>query len=197
SCPDACGDPPKYQSMKPEGNPAPPYNAGFAVEYECCLGYRPMIPLVRPTSAVCQSEGTWAPPLQEAWKAPSCPKLTDPVHGNVFYDNGTTKSGSQVHYECDEGYYVVGTKIRKCEAFGKSVRWSEESPTCDRIFCNSPGRIRYGNFNNSQDKFRFDYNETVVYTCNTSNETDHFTLVGESVLVCIRPEEWSSDPPEC
>ncbi|XP_059531397.1 membrane cofactor protein-like [Myotis daubentonii] len=196
TCSDACGDPPKYPSMKPKGNPAPPYNAGFAVEYECRPGYRPMVPLVHPTSAVCQSNGTWAPPLREACTIKSCPKLAGPSHGDVFYDNGTTTYGSQVHYDCDEGYYVVGTKIRKCETLGKAVRWSKKAPTCEKIFCNSPTRIRYGDFNNSH-RTRFEYKEKIIYTCNTSNETDHFTLVGESILVCIRPEEWSSDPPEC
>lgn len=45
---DACDDTPRYESRKPQGNPAPPFNAGFTVEYECRLGYRLIVTLVCP-----------------------------------------------------------------------------------------------------------------------------------------------------
>lgn len=52
--------------MKAKGNPVPPVSAGFTAEYECRIGYRLIVPLVRPTATVCQADGTWAPPLREA-----------------------------------------------------------------------------------------------------------------------------------
>ncbi|XP_036200179.1 membrane cofactor protein-like isoform X10 [Myotis myotis] len=192
---DACDEIPRYDSMKGKGNPVPPVSAGFAVEYECRPGYRLIVPLVRPTSAVCQSNGTWAPPLQEACTRKSCPQLAEPLNGRV---EGNFQFGSQASYSCNEGYNLVGTPVLHCELAGdgNNVAWSGDPPQCEKILCQPPPQIGNGTFSNSH-KDTFEYGEVVTYRCNPSNGPDEYSLVGKSTLSCSGPNKWSSDPPEC
>uniref|UniRef100_G1Q0F5 Sushi domain-containing protein n=1 Tax=Myotis lucifugus TaxID=59463 RepID=G1Q0F5_MYOLU len=196
SCPDACDEIPRYESMKAKGNPVPPVSPGFAVEYECRPGYRLIVPLVRPTTTVCQPDGTWAPPrLQEACTRKSCPQRAEPLNGRL---EGNFQFGSQANYSCNEGYYLVGTPVLRCELAGdgKNVDWSADPPQCEKILCQPPKQIENGIFSNSH-KDTFEYNEMVTYRCNPSTGPDEYSLVGESRLICSGPNKWSSDPPEC
>ncbi|XP_023614735.1 membrane cofactor protein-like isoform X10 [Myotis lucifugus] len=193
---DACDEIPRYESMKAKGNPVPPVSPGFAVEYECRPGYRLIVPLVRPTTTVCQPDGTWAPPrLQEACTRKSCPQRAEPLNGRL---EGNFQFGSQANYSCNEGYYLVGTPVLRCELAGdgKNVDWSADPPQCEKILCQPPKQIENGIFSNSH-KDTFEYNEMVTYRCNPSTGPDEYSLVGESRLICSGPNKWSSDPPEC
>nr|KAF6412890.1 hypothetical protein HJG59_002464 [Molossus molossus] len=192
---DACGAPPRFNSMKVKGNPATSYNTGDKVEYECRIGFRIIVPPL-PTSTVCQADNTWTPPLQEACTAKSCPQLPEPINGHKIYANGTFVFGSQVHFFCDEGYYLLGTKILYCELDGKNVAWNDNPPRCEKVLCQPPKQIPNGMYTNSH-KDVFEYNEVVTYSCNPSNGSDQYSLVGESRLVCSGPNKWSGDPPEC
>ncbi|XP_008527357.2 membrane cofactor protein-like [Equus przewalskii] len=125
---DACGDPPRYQSMKLKGVAQPRHRPGAIIEYECRLGYRLKRPPL-PTSARCQADNTWTP-LQEACRRKSCPHPVEPVDGAVQYVNGTLELGSQVHYVCNKGYNLIGTKILYCELDGENVNWSDNPPLC-------------------------------------------------------------------
>ncbi|XP_016055479.1 PREDICTED: membrane cofactor protein-like, partial [Miniopterus natalensis] len=64
------------------------------------------------------------------------------------------------------------------------------------ITCKPPKKIENGKYTKS-DKDSFEYKEEVTYTCDTTNNTDEFTLIGEPKLVCTGHNKWSSDPPEC
>lgn len=64
------------------------------------------------------------------------------------------------------------------------------------MLCQSPKQIPNGMYTNSH-KDVFEYNEVVTYSCNPSNGSDQYSLVGESRLVCSGPNKWSGDPPEC
>ncbi|EPQ16887.1 Membrane cofactor protein [Myotis brandtii] len=192
-CKDACDEIPRYESMKAKGNPQPPVSSGFEVEYECRPGFRLIVPLVRPTTTVCQPDGTWAPPLQEACTRKSCLQPAEPLNGHV---EGTFQLGTQANYSCNEGYYLLGSPVIHCELSGNDVVWSDEPPLCEKILCQPPQQIPNGEFSNS-DKDTFEYNEMVTYRCKTSNGPDEYSLVGESRLICSGPNKWSSDPPEC
>lgn len=54
-----------FKTMMLNGPPKASYGPGDRVEFKCRLGYKRIVPLV-PTTAVCQPDDTWAPPLQEA-----------------------------------------------------------------------------------------------------------------------------------
>nr|XP_008535888.1 PREDICTED: membrane cofactor protein-like isoform X2 [Equus przewalskii] len=191
---DACGDPLRYESMKLKGVAQPHYSPGATVEYECRLGYKLKRPPL-PTSARCQADNTWTP-LREACTRKSCPHPGDPINGKVEYVNGTLTFGSQIHYFCNEGFNLIGTKILYCELVGETVNWSDNPPLCQVMYCRPPPKIQNGKHSRS-DQEEFRYGEVVVYTCDPSNGPDEYSLVGESRLVCSGNDVWSSKPPEC
>ncbi|XP_066220105.1 membrane cofactor protein-like [Saccopteryx leptura] len=191
---DACDVPPRFQSMMLRGASQTVYQPGDTVEYECRLGYMRIVPLVS-TTAVCQADNTWTP-LQEACTKKSCVNLAEPRNGQVTYVNGSTTFGSQAHYECNEGFYLLGTKILYCEISGDKMEWSDNPPLCEKILCQPPKKIPHGTYTNSQ-KDTYEYNEEVTYICNPSNGPDEYSLVGKRTLICSGRDQWSSDPPEC
>ncbi|XP_015441761.1 membrane cofactor protein-like isoform X4 [Pteropus alecto] len=188
---DACDDPPRYESMMLKDVSKDLYLPGDQIEFKCRLGFKPIIPLL-PTTAICQSDNTWTP-LQEACTRKSCPQLADPSNGQV---NGTFLFGSEVHFVCNEGYELVGTKILYCEISENNVAWSGDPPQCEKIMCQPPGDIPNGKHTSSH-KDVFEYNEVVIYSCNPSGGPDEYSLVGESRLVCSGRDTWSSALPEC
>ncbi|XP_026938670.1 membrane cofactor protein-like isoform X1 [Sagmatias obliquidens] len=191
---DACGEPPRYESMRLPGVPKPSYSPGESVQYECRLGYQPKRPPL-PTSAVCQNDGMWSL-LQEACTRKQCPNLGDPPNGQVDYPNGSILFGSEAHYVCNVGYFLIGPSILYCDISGSTVDWSDTPPMCEKILCKPPEKILNGKYTNSH-KDIFEYSEVVTYSCDASNGTDQYSLVGESKLVCIGNDKWSSDPPQC
>uniref|UniRef100_A0A8C6C6L2 Sushi domain-containing protein n=1 Tax=Monodon monoceros TaxID=40151 RepID=A0A8C6C6L2_MONMO len=190
---DACGDPPRFETMRLQHAPKPNYSPGETIHYKCRLGFQPMAPPL-PTSAVCQDDNTWSP-LQEACTRKLCPNLGDPVNGQVNYVNGSTMFGSQAHYVCNEGFYMIGSRILYCEISGNNVIWDDNPPLCERILCATPRNITNGRITNYKDEY--EYNEIVTYSCNPSDGPDEYSLVGESVLVCVDSDRWSSDSPQC
>uniref|UniRef100_A0A8C9E536 Membrane cofactor protein n=1 Tax=Phocoena sinus TaxID=42100 RepID=A0A8C9E536_PHOSS len=190
---DACGDPPRFETMRLQHAPKPNYSPGETIHYKCRLGFRPMAPPL-PTSAVCQDDNTWSP-LQEACTRKLCPNLGDPVNGQVNYVNGSTMFGSQAHYVCNEGFYMIGSRILYCEISGNNVIWDDNPPLCERVLCATPRNITNGRITNYKDEY--EYNEIVTYSCNPSDGPDEYSLVGESVLVCVDSDRWSSDSPQC
>ncbi|XP_027421559.1 membrane cofactor protein isoform X25 [Bos indicus x Bos taurus] len=191
---DACDDPPRFVSMKPQGTLKPSYSPGEQILHECRPGFQPITP-GQVLALVCQDNNTWSS-LQEGCKKRRCPTLADPTNGQVILVNGNTEFGSEVHYVCNNGYYLLGTSISYCEVSGTGVNWSDNPPTCEKILCQPPPEIQNGKYTNSH-KDVFEYNEVVTYSCDPSNGPDEYSLVGESKLTCIGNGEWSSQPPQC
>ena len=54
-----------------------------------------------------------------------CPDLDDPPYGSVNQTDSTP--GSTAHYECDDGFKLVGDEYRECL---KTGYWDGEEPIC-------------------------------------------------------------------
>ncbi|XP_027419933.1 membrane cofactor protein-like [Bos indicus x Bos taurus] len=191
--PEACGDPPRFKTMMLQGEPKPNYHPGECVQYECRLGFKPKLPAL-PRSAVCQDNNTWSS-LQDACVGKSCPNLGDPANGQVNFVNGSVLFGSQAHVSCNPGFYLIGAKVIYCEISGDNVNWSDNLPICEIILCATPGNITNGRFTQYKEVYR--YSEVVIYRCDPSNGPDEYSLIGETTLICVDHNRWSSDPPEC
>ncbi|XP_059946961.1 membrane cofactor protein-like isoform X3 [Mesoplodon densirostris] len=191
---DACGEPPRFETMQLRDVPKPSYSPGESIHYECRPGYQPKRPPL-PTSAVCQDDNMWSV-LQEACTRKQCPNLGDPANGQIKYPNGSILFGSQAHYVCNDGYFLIGPSILYCDISESTVSWSDNPPICEKILCKPPEKILNGKYTNNH-KDIFEYSEVVTYSCDASNGTDPYSLVGESKLVCIGKDKWSSDPPQC
>ncbi|XP_077934332.1 membrane cofactor protein-like isoform X3 [Halichoerus grypus] len=117
-------------------------------------------------------------------------------NGEVFAPNYTFQFDSEAYFYCNEGYYLSGKKALLCELRGDDVFWSDEFPKCYRIYCKPPAKIKNGKYSNSHRTI-FEYNELITFSCNPSQGPDEFSLVGNSKLVCVDNNKWSSSPPEC
>ena len=54
-----------------------------------------------------------------------CPDLDDPPYGSV--NQTGNKPGETAHYECNDGFKLVGDEYRECL---KTGYWSGEEPIC-------------------------------------------------------------------
>ena len=58
--------------------------------------------------------------------AKDCGDLTVPVNGSRIGNENTFPN--RVSFNCDAGFDLIGSAVRKCEANG---RWSGEQPSCN------------------------------------------------------------------
>ncbi|XP_057584240.1 membrane cofactor protein-like isoform X2 [Hippopotamus amphibius kiboko] len=194
---DACDEPPRFATMQLQNASKPSYSSGDKLYYACRPGYQlKRTGLATPSlSIVCQEDNTWSS-LEEACQKKRCPTLEELQNGQIEYTNASIDFGSQVHYSCDKGYYLIGESIRHCQVAGSIVDWSDAPPICEKILCKPPEDIANGKYTNT-GKDIFAYNEVVTYSCNPATGTDEYSLIGNATLVCVGNDEWSSDPPEC
>ncbi|XP_043778873.1 membrane cofactor protein-like [Cervus elaphus] len=187
-----CIDPPVLESMKLKGVIKRHYYPGDRIDYECYRGYFYVLPYL--LSATCEPNGSWSR-IEEACLRKSCPDIKV-KHGKVVAPNETFEWESEAHISCDEGYFLRGKPIIVCNLIGENVSWSDTIPHCEKIYCGQPPKIKHGKHTNSYRNI-FEYNELITYSCDLSNGPDEYSLVGQSKLVCIEPNKWSSDPPLC
>eukprot|EP00069_Balaena_mysticetus_P002404 bmy_15957T0 len=179
-----CIDPPVLESMKLKGVIKRHYYPGDRIDYECHRGYFYVWPYL--LASTCEPNGSWSP-IEEACLRKSCPN-PEIEHGEVYAPNKTFEFESEAHISCNEGYYLRGKKILTCNLIGDNVHW--------KIFCGRPPKIKHGKHTNSYRNI-FEYNELVTYSCNPSNGSDEYSLVGESKLICSGPGKWSTAAPLC
>ncbi|XP_042832766.1 membrane cofactor protein-like isoform X3 [Panthera tigris] len=123
---DACGEPPKFETMKLKGKPKKYYEVGEKIYYECLPGRITVFPVM----AYCEQNHSWFP-LQEACMKKECDWLAL-QHGEVVAPNKTFSFDHEAHFYCDEGYYLVGQQVIVCNLRGNDVYWSDNPPQCKR-----------------------------------------------------------------
>ncbi|KAF6292587.1 hypothetical protein mRhiFer1_002466 [Rhinolophus ferrumequinum] len=178
--------------MKFKGVPKSSYSPGEKIYFECNPGY--YYSLYLPLVTFCENNNSWFP-LDEACFKKECPTPKVPNGVAVGPEVGF-QFDREAQFFCDEGYYLQGEEILTCKRSGSNVHWNYDIPKCEKILCQSPGKIKNGKHTNSWRDI-FEYNELVTYSCDPSHGPEEYSLVGESKLICSGPGTWSSDPPEC
>ncbi|XP_067144673.1 sushi, von Willebrand factor type A, EGF and pentraxin domain-containing protein 1-like isoform X2 [Centruroides vittatus] len=110
-----------------------------------------------------------------------CPIPQNPKNGQVFYDSLTYNS--EIRYECNYNYKLVGEAKAKCNDDGQ---WSEV-PVCQGT-CKHPGYIEHANIVDDN----FEINGEIHYEC-----TEGYRLIGNATLRCLITGEWTSQKPTC
>ncbi|KAF3823277.1 hypothetical protein GH733_010713 [Mirounga leonina] len=103
--------------------------------------------------------------------------------------------GEEVYYQCYPGYLTLRSVVTYCE---QNHSWYPLEEACFRKECNTPG-LENGEVFAPNFTFQFD-SEAYFYCnegCNPSQGPDEFSLVGNSKLICVDNNKWSSSPPEC
>ncbi|XP_046322983.1 membrane cofactor protein-like [Marmota monax] len=157
---EACGEPPKFETMQLTGQSKPLYEVGEQVHYECKPGYKRN--LFRHFFYLwCRQQ--WSSLSNYACSKKSCQVHPNPIHGKVAVPNGSVELDSKVEFVCNEGFYLVGTKVLQCQLQGSNMSWSGDPPRCEKILCKAPPQIKNGKYT-PEEKEVFEYSEVATYT---------------------------------
>ncbi|KAK3587178.1 hypothetical protein CHS0354_016874 [Potamilus streckersoni] len=134
---------------------------GQYVHFRCDEGYI----LKGPHMMLCYADGTFHSEMMPKCLVVQCQPLKPPEHGWIEQsenDNGKTIHDfrSYAMVQCEEGYRVIGSVRRQCQADGT---WSGEDAVCQiiRPVCEiSPLVLRYGRFH-SMDRMTIDHGARV------------------------------------
>ncbi|XP_069128762.1 sushi, von Willebrand factor type A, EGF and pentraxin domain-containing protein 1-like [Argopecten irradians] len=147
-------------------------------EYSCDPGYE----LEGESVRICQPEGFWS------GSAPSCQpgSCSTPLpipNGNVDFKE--LRLGSVATYECDPGYTLEGSDVRRCMP---TLTWFGTAPTCNAVRCDEPPTI----VNGGRSTNGLTFNSVATYFCDTG-----FVLEGSNTLNCSASAEWAGVVPSC
>ncbi|XP_006775989.1 PREDICTED: apolipoprotein R-like [Myotis davidii] len=109
------------------------------------------------------------------------PRLTHGSHHDIssFFSFTTV-----VHYECDEGYVLVGDPQITC----RSSQWSSPAPQC-KALCLKP-EVENGKL--SENKDLFIESENVTIQCDSG-----YGVVNSQNITCSENRTWYPEVPKC
>ncbi|XP_067016808.1 sushi, von Willebrand factor type A, EGF and pentraxin domain-containing protein 1-like isoform X2 [Acropora muricata] len=125
----------------------------------------------------CTADGTWSG-VEATCQAKDCGVLKVPLNGSLVGSNLTTFPNS-LTFTCDEGFYLKGSPVRKCQA---NAVWSGSETFCQAKDCGPIGTPVNGTKLGSDTTFP---NEITFY-CD-----DGFNLRGSGKRICTTAGEWS------
>ncbi|XP_015755011.1 PREDICTED: sushi, von Willebrand factor type A, EGF and pentraxin domain-containing protein 1-like isoform X2 [Acropora digitifera] len=129
------------------------------------------------TKRMCTAEGIWSG-VKTFCDAKDCGLLKVPLNGSLVGSNVTTFPNS-LTFTCDEGFYLKGSPVRKCQA---NAVWSGSETVCQAKDCGPIGTPVNGTKLGSDTTFP---NEITFY-CD-----DGFNLRGSGKRICTTAGEWS------
>ncbi|XP_065195935.1 sushi, von Willebrand factor type A, EGF and pentraxin domain-containing protein 1-like isoform X2 [Sycon ciliatum] len=154
------------------------------VSYSCNNGFQ--LNGTANSSCIWDNGMNWSNPL------PTCDRLS-------CLDPGTPPNGGRVlsglafqdkvSYSCNNGFQLNGAANGSC-IWSSGMKWSNPTPTCDRLSCLDPGTPLYG----GRDLGGLAFQDNVSYSCN-----DGFQLNGTANGSCIWANgmKWSNLLPKC
>ncbi|KAI8510762.1 hypothetical protein Bbelb_116780 [Branchiostoma belcheri] len=172
------------------------------VTFTCNSGYT----LNGQATPTCQADGTWSHPAPTC-QAKACPQL--PILNNGNRTEGH-RYGDKVIFSCDEGYELIGSENRTCQAdqtwsgvqpncnsyelIGSENRtcradqtWSGVQPNCNKKLCQQLMAPSNGNISGNSS-----YGDVVTYHCDPGYE-----ISGDKQRTCQSDQTWSGTQPTC
>ncbi|XP_065315974.1 sushi, von Willebrand factor type A, EGF and pentraxin domain-containing protein 1-like isoform X1 [Gordionus sp. m RMFG-2023] len=149
------------------------------VYYACLPGYE----LYGEEFRECQSNGKWSGNEPQC-RIVRCQDIQHFPNGKVL-SNGLN-FGDMLHYECDRGFKLIGTKDRRCDENGI---WIPDPPICIAVDCGYPGDLYNGFLELNSTK----WGAVVIYWCSELS-----VFIGDSQsAICQLNEKWSHPLPRC
>ncbi|KAI8508634.1 hypothetical protein Bbelb_137330 [Branchiostoma belcheri] len=149
---------------------------GDTVTFSCNEGYE----LIGSENRTCQANQSWSG-VQTNCSKKACPELPLPNNGNRTEGH---LYGDTVTFSCDEGYELIGSENRTCQA---DQSWTGVQPNCNRKAC--PELPILNNGNKTEGHL---YGDTVTFSCN-----DGYELIGSENRTCQADQSWSGVQPNC
>ncbi|XP_053254903.1 CUB and sushi domain-containing protein 2 isoform X3 [Podarcis raffonei] len=178
--PITCGHPGNPTNGLTQGNQ---FNLNDVAKFVCNIGYR----LEGTSKSQCLANGQWSNAL------PICRivNCTDPGHlensvrqvqpsGPHRYSFGTT-----VSYQCNHGFYLLGTHVLTCQGDGT---WDRPLPVCHLVSCGHPGSPPHAQILGDV----YTVGSVVRYSC-----LERRSLIGNSTRMCQLDGRWSGSLPHC
>ncbi|XP_023489601.1 CUB and sushi domain-containing protein 2 isoform X1 [Equus caballus] len=178
--PITCGHPGNPINGLTQGNQ---FNLNDVVKFVCNPGYV----AEGAARSQCLASGQWSDTL------PTCRIIncTDPGHqensirqvhasGPHRFSYGTT-----VSYQCNHGFYVLGTPVLSCQGDGT---WDRPRPQCLLVSCGHPGSPPHSQMSGDS----YTVGAVVRYSC-----TGKRTLVGNATRMCGLDGQWTGSLPHC
>ncbi|XP_074480016.1 sushi, von Willebrand factor type A, EGF and pentraxin domain-containing protein 1 isoform X1 [Sebastes fasciatus] len=171
-----CEKPPPLLHGVAEGDS---YNYGDFVMYSCLPGFD----MKGDSIQTCQGDRTWSG-TQPVCVVQSCGSPPAVQHAQVHTTGETYLHNAS--YVCNAGLQLVGVKTLTCLANGT---WSLPAPTCEAAKgCDSPKQMLYGKV----QEHNLNTGRAVEFQCDKG-----YNLVGDSLVVCMGGNTWSSTFPTC
>ncbi|XP_061566532.1 sushi, von Willebrand factor type A, EGF and pentraxin domain-containing protein 1 isoform X1 [Cololabis saira] len=157
------------------------YNYGAVVLYSCLPGYE----MKGDSIQTCQADRTWSgkQPVCVESSAHSCgppPSVKNAqlqMTGEIIHN---------VSYVCSAGLQLLGPKTLTCLANGT---WSQPAPTCEVARgCDNPKQLLHGKV----QEHNLNTGRALQFQCDQG-----YSLVGDSLVVCMGGNAWSSPFPTC
>ncbi|XP_061430288.1 sushi, von Willebrand factor type A, EGF and pentraxin domain-containing protein 1-like isoform X1 [Lethenteron reissneri] len=158
------------------------FTFGKDVRFVCNDGY---VIAGRQDYRTCQADGTWS------HEVPVCEPIKCDTPEEV--ENGIVSFPSELDYDsivtyhCNQGFSLIGNKIRRCNEKGV---WSDSAPACKDIKCPRPPPVKNG-YAVEDVKTEYIMNDKLVYQCE-----GHYDLKGSPTITCLQSKLWS-EPPIC
>ncbi|KAJ8270312.1 hypothetical protein GJAV_G00112830 [Gymnothorax javanicus] len=120
-----------------------------------------------------------------------CKEVNRPIQGliNCSHPFGNYSYRSECHFQCEEGYQLVGSRTIQCTA---SREWSATPPHCEAIHCPIVQDPRDGSVTCTGTTAELLKGSTCSFSCRAG-----FTLHGSEVITCDASGNWVGEKPLC
>ncbi|XP_063422165.1 protein lev-9-like isoform X1 [Mytilus trossulus] len=154
-----CGKPPVVSHAHHDGEIyQTTFDIGSMLQYTCDTGNTGNTNDI--SRAWCVGAGIWVGPKMTC-SSPGCPRPRS-------IDNGRVKEpfknsfGNEMEYECNEGYFLTGRRMRTCLANGT---WDGQEPSCETVTCQEPPKILNAVHDGYDESSLYPAGRQVTYEC--------------------------------